>query len=103
MTIIGLNVKCPRCLQKQNVYEDIQKVANGFIFTMCKRCNEFFGSAFDEGWAFKYNNGTMPPHLPPKPYDWKGWQEADKMPRKQEAMLFDQDDDLINSNFGWED
>lgn len=105
----GMNVKCSRCTTAYNIYDDIQVKAVG----ICPMCNNVEGFKFEHPFTFEYNAGDVEPHLDGEDtYDWD-WLEYEKGKSPtvslEEAGLedspsgaFDQDDDLINSNLGWD-
>jgi hypothetical protein len=104
----GMNVKCSRCLTAYNIYDDIQVKAVG----ICPICNNVEGFRFEHPFTFDYNAGNVDPHLGGEEnYDWD-WLESEKGKGTQLSLVeagledepsgaFDQDDDLINANLGW--
>ena len=104
----GMTVKCSRCLTGYNIYDDIQEKGVG----ICPVCNNVEGFKFEHPFTFDYNAGDVEAHLEGEAdYDWD-WQAYEKGGAKislQEAGLedspsgdFDQDQDVINSNLGWD-
>jgi hypothetical protein len=102
----GYNVACGKCTKRYNVYSDIQQVVEERIVGVCPYCGEITGFNFENEFTFDYNAGDgelgVGKHVEAEePYDWD-WLEYNKNPKKQEDMNFDQDDDLINTNLGFE-
>lgn len=125
----GMTVKCSRCMTGYNIYDDIQvksdvRFSGLFINSehknilnkavgICPVCNNVEGFRFEHPFTFEYNAGNVDPHLKGEDnYDWD-WLEYEKSKGKNltrsEAGLedspsgdFDQDQDLINANMGWE-
>jgi len=97
-TANGMNVGCPRCNQRFNVYEDINQNKNGRLIAMCPKCNEVTGYDFEH--PFSYSVGNVPPHIHGEDvYDWEwGSYKEDIEP---EENSFDQDGDLIHENLGF--
>lgn len=101
----GMTVKCSRCGSGYNIYDDIQVKAVG----TCPVCNNVEGFKFEHPFTFEYNAGNVEPHLVgEEEYDWdwleyeKGKSKALQITEDAPSGAFDQDDDLINANLGWE-
>jgi hypothetical protein len=103
----GYNVACGKCTKKYNIYSDIQQVVGERIVGVCPHCGEVTGYNFKNEFTFSYNAGDaehgVGKHVEDEePYDWD-WLDYNKGSQKTEEKQFDQDDDLINTNLGWED
>ncbi len=107
---LGTTVKCGRCTQKFNIYNDIHKqIRNEKFVSVCPHCNNIEGHNFDNGFTFDYNAGDekdgCPSHVEDEEqYDWE-WLDYNiyaKPVPDNDTRDFDQDPDIINDNLGWE-
>lgn len=108
----GMNVECSRCGAGYNIYDDIQTKAVG----ICPTCNNVEGFKFEHPFTFEYNTGNVPAHLEDEDgfeWDWRNYDRgnridpdhrkmADTLRRSEVANAFDQDQDFIDANMGWD-
>ena len=102
----GMNVQCSRCLTRFNIYDDIQKKSHDRVVGICPKCDNIEGYNFEHPFTFSYNAGDGEHGVGSNVaeedlYDWEWLNFTNNQP-KVDTRDYDQDDDLINNNMGWE-
>jgi hypothetical protein len=92
------------------VYDDIQRLHkdSNTIVSLCPNCGYLEGHFFNHKFVFDYNAGDGPNGVPPYlvgegDYDWDWLTYKKGKVVDNSSKDFDQDEDLINNNLGWED